>query len=205
MFPTSMQRWTGRPRRPRQGRPPSRCADPSNAARVNGSGARCTGGAGGRTGRPRKLWQAGRNPCRAGPRHPCRGGRAGRCLGRSAQGLAYSRACLQNPRAGSSPWHATPARMPRAGQPSACGPSPKSSVVSREAGDRPEPSPLSDERLRLMFVCAHPAIDPSVRTALILRRFWGSTPRASRAPFLFRPPRWRSGWFGPRRASGTPG
>jgi RNA polymerase sigma-70 factor (ECF subfamily) len=42
-----------------------------------------------------------------------------------------------------------------------------------EAEDRPVPSPLSDERLRLMFVCAHPAIDPAARTALILQTVLG--------------------------------
>lgn len=34
-------------------------------------------------------------------------------------------------------------------------------------------SPLSDERLRLMFVCAHPAIDPAARTPLILQTVLG--------------------------------
>jgi RNA polymerase sigma-70 factor (ECF subfamily) len=34
-------------------------------------------------------------------------------------------------------------------------------------------SPLSDERLRLMFVCAHPAIDQSARTPLILQTVLG--------------------------------
>ncbi len=42
-----------------------------------------------------------------------------------------------------------------------------------EAQDKPEPSPLSDERLRLMFVCAHPAIDPAARTPLILQTVLG--------------------------------
>jgi RNA polymerase sigma-70 factor (ECF subfamily) len=42
-----------------------------------------------------------------------------------------------------------------------------------EAQDRPIPSPLTDERLRLMFVCAHPAIDPAARTPLILQTVLG--------------------------------
>lgn len=33
----------------------------------------------------------------------------------------------------------------------------------------PEASDLPDERLRLMFVCAHPSIDPTVRSALMLQ------------------------------------
>lgn len=32
-----------------------------------------------------------------------------------------------------------------------------------------EPSELPDDRLRLMFVCAHPAIDPTMRSALMLQ------------------------------------
>ncbi len=42
-----------------------------------------------------------------------------------------------------------------------------------EAQDQPVPSPLSDARLRLMFVCAHPAIDPGARTPLILQTVLG--------------------------------
>lgn len=39
--------------------------------------------------------------------------------------------------------------------------------------ETPSVSPLSDERLRLMFVCAHPAIDPAARTPLILQTVLG--------------------------------
>lgn len=42
-----------------------------------------------------------------------------------------------------------------------------------EAGDRPMPSAVSDERLQLMFVCAHPAIDPALRAPLILQTVLG--------------------------------
>jgi RNA polymerase sigma-70 factor (ECF subfamily) len=42
-----------------------------------------------------------------------------------------------------------------------------------EAQGQPNPSMLSDERLRLMFVCAHPAIDPAARTPLILQTVLG--------------------------------
>lgn len=42
-----------------------------------------------------------------------------------------------------------------------------------EAADRPHPSALSDDRLRLMFVCAHPAIDAALRTPLILQTVLG--------------------------------
>lgn len=56
-----------------------------------------------------------------------------------------------------------------------------------EAQDRPKPSPLADERLRLMFVCAHPAIDPAARTPLILQTVLGiDAARIARA-FLLPP------------------
>ena len=42
-----------------------------------------------------------------------------------------------------------------------------------ETADRSCLSPSSDERLRLMFVCAHPAIDPAARTPLILQSVLG--------------------------------
>ncbi|WP_439528415.1 RNA polymerase sigma factor [Pannonibacter sp.] len=56
-----------------------------------------------------------------------------------------------------------------------------------EAQDQPMPSPLSDARLRLMFVCAHPAIDPVARTPLILQTVLGiEAARIARA-FLVSP------------------
>lgn len=42
-----------------------------------------------------------------------------------------------------------------------------------DAQDQPFASPLSDARLRLMFVCAHPAVDPAARTPLILQTALG--------------------------------
>lgn len=42
-----------------------------------------------------------------------------------------------------------------------------------EAQDHPILSPLSDARLRLMFVCAHSAVDPAARTPLILQTVLG--------------------------------
>ncbi len=41
------------------------------------------------------------------------------------------------------------------------------------AQDNPAAAPLTDERLRLMFVCAHPAIDTAARTPLILQTVLG--------------------------------
>ena len=39
--------------------------------------------------------------------------------------------------------------------------------------DELDPDAIPDERLRLMFVCAHPAIDPAVRTPLMLQTVLG--------------------------------
>ncbi len=50
-----------------------------------------------------------------------------------------------------------------------------------------EDEPLPDHRLRLMFVCAHPAIDPGVRTPLMLQAVLGiDAARVARA-FLVEP------------------
>jgi RNA polymerase sigma-70 factor (ECF subfamily) len=38
-----------------------------------------------------------------------------------------------------------------------------------EQDDEPDPDALPDKRLELMFVCAHPAIDPFIRTPLMLQ------------------------------------
>jgi RNA polymerase sigma-70 factor (ECF subfamily) len=46
------------------------------------------------------------------------------------------------------------------------------------------PEPFGDPRLRLLFVCAHPAIDPSVRTALMLQTVLGLDAEAIGRAFL---------------------
>ena len=47
---------------------------------------------------------------------------------------------------------------------------PTLTVLFPTVGDAaPEPGELPDDRLRLMFVCAHPAIDPTMRSALMLQ------------------------------------
>lgn len=70
----------------------------------------------------------------------------------------------------------------------------KRAVRSRLAPDAPEPAPtieqvmaadqtlIPDERLRLIFVCCHPAVAPEARAALTLRLVCGlSTPEIARA------------------------
>lgn len=55
------------------------------------------------------------------------------------------------------------------------------------AQSQAEPSRIPDERLRLLFVCAHPAIDRSVRSALMLQLVLGvDVPRMASA-FLLSP------------------
>jgi RNA polymerase sigma-70 factor, ECF subfamily len=44
-----------------------------------------------------------------------------------------------------------------------------------------------DERLKLLFVCAHPAIDPAVRTPLMLQTGLALRPRGLPQPFSFLP------------------
>jgi RNA polymerase sigma-70 factor (ECF subfamily) len=48
-------------------------------------------------------------------------------------------------------------------------------------------TPVSDERLRLMFACAHPAIDPAVRAPLILQTILGFDAAAIASAFLVSP------------------
>lgn len=50
-----------------------------------------------------------------------------------------------------------------------------------------DPNAVADQRLRLMFVCAHPAIDVEVRTALMLQVVLGLEARQIAALFLVRP------------------
>ena len=57
-----------------------------------------------------------------------------------------------------------------------------------EEGERREDAPgLPDERLGLLFVCAHPAIDPAVRTPLMLQTVLGLDAGRIAAAFLVPP------------------
>lgn len=57
----------------------------------------------------------------------------------------------------------------------------------REATDSANGAGLPDERLRLLFVCAHPAIDPSARTALMLQTVLGLDAARIASAFLVSP------------------
>ncbi|WP_198148196.1 DUF6596 domain-containing protein [Elstera litoralis] len=56
-------------------------------------------------------------------------------------------------------------------------------LLYEEAGER-EPSAFPDERLKLLFVCAHPAIDPASRTPLMLQCVLGLDAARIGAAFL---------------------
>ncbi len=51
----------------------------------------------------------------------------------------------------------------------------------------PDAPPVPDDRLRLMFVCAHPSIDPAVRTPLMLQTVLGLDAAQIGAAFLVAP------------------
>jgi len=50
-----------------------------------------------------------------------------------------------------------------------------------------EPSPFPDERLALMFACAHPAIEPAIRAPLILQTILGFDAATVASAFLIAP------------------
>jgi RNA polymerase sigma-70 factor (ECF subfamily) len=57
----------------------------------------------------------------------------------------------------------------------------------REDTPAPDPDAIPDSRLRLMFVCAHPAIDPAVRSALMLQTVLGLDSGRIASAFLVKP------------------
>ena len=56
-----------------------------------------------------------------------------------------------------------------------------------------------DERLKLLFVCAHPAIDPAARTPLMLQTVLGLDAARIASAFLVSPQQWRNAWSGRRQ------
>ena len=51
----------------------------------------------------------------------------------------------------------------------------------------PDPEAIPDERLQMMFACAHPAIDPNIRTALLLQVVLGISAERISSAFLVSP------------------
>jgi DNA-directed RNA polymerase specialized sigma24 family protein len=70
--------------------------------------------------------------------------------------------------------------------------------------DDPDPDAIPDKRLELLFACAHPAIDPAVRTPLMLQVVLGFDADRIARVFAVQPPRWHSAWSGRSAASATP-
>ena len=68
----------------------------------------------------------------------------------------------------------------------------------------PDPDAIPDKRLELLFACAHPAIDPAVRTPLMLQVVLGFDADRIARVFAVQPARWHSAWSGPSAASATP-
>ncbi len=55
-------------------------------------------------------------------------------------------------------------------------------LLSRDEAEGTEPEMIADDRLRLIFTCCHPALDPKSRVALTLRTLGGlTTPEIARA------------------------
>ena len=60
-------------------------------------------------------------------------------------------------------------------------------LVLAEAGDMQPPGDFPDERLKLLFVCAHPALDPAVHTPLMLQTVLGIDAARIAQAFLVSP------------------
>ncbi|TJX59432.1 MAG: RNA polymerase subunit sigma-70, partial [Mesorhizobium sp.] len=60
-------------------------------------------------------------------------------------------------------------------------------LIAEEAEARMTEEDLPDERLRLMFACAHPAIEPGVRAPLILQTILGFDAATIASAFLLSP------------------
>ncbi|GAB90859.1 putative RNA polymerase ECF-type sigma factor [Gordonia rhizosphera NBRC 16068] len=56
--------------------------------------------------------------------------------------------------------------------------------IAVDAEPRPGPAPMSDDSLRLYFLCAHPSLSPSAAAALTLRAVGGLTTRQIAAAYL---------------------
>jgi RNA polymerase sigma-70 factor (ECF subfamily) len=60
-------------------------------------------------------------------------------------------------------------------------------VLTNELYETPDPDALPDERLKLLFVCAHPGIDPDMHTPLMLQTVLGLDAVAIGRAFLVSP------------------
>src|SRR5437879_5624528 len=60
-------------------------------------------------------------------------------------------------------------------------------LIAGASGEAVAAGPIPDERLQLLFVCAHPAIDPDVHTPLMLQAVLGLDAAAIARAFLVSP------------------
>ena len=60
-------------------------------------------------------------------------------------------------------------------------------LMTREFDEQSDPDEWPDERLKLLFVCAHPAIDPNIHTPLMLQTVLGLDAAAIARAFLVAP------------------
>jgi RNA polymerase sigma-70 factor, ECF subfamily len=60
-------------------------------------------------------------------------------------------------------------------------------LLAEELGAMKDDAPITDNRLALMFACAHPAIDPAIRAPLILQTILGFDAAAIASAFLTSP------------------
>ena len=60
-------------------------------------------------------------------------------------------------------------------------------LLAEELGEAMDGTAIPDERLALMFACAHPAIDPAIRAPLILQTILGFDAAAIASAFLVSP------------------
>src|SRR5258707_215071 len=60
-------------------------------------------------------------------------------------------------------------------------------VEARRAGEEPDHEGVDDDRLRLIFTCCHPALQPEARMALTLREVCGLTTEEIARAFLTAP------------------
>ncbi len=74
-------------------------------------------------------------------------------------------------------------------------------VLAIDEAHEEEPTPIPDERLRLIFTCCHPAIEPKSQIALTLRTLGVCRPPRSPGPSSTRRRQWASASPAPRRRS----
>ena len=160
----------------------------------------------GRGRRARLLRPAGRHPVGAHARHRGRGGRARRRLRARARPLAGRRRAGAAGGLAAGRWRAA-----------ACIDAWRHGRVEDEAaqtlldgsarsrGDAAAAGAVPDERLRLMFVCAHPAIDPAARAPLMLQTVLGlDAARIASAFLVSAGDAGRNAWCAPRPRSAAP-